>query len=156
MRVFGWLRLLLRDEGSGGGRDHGVARNQRVRAGSVVRMTGGEWRGEEAIVDWVKPNGDMEVRLIRNGRRVPTGTNKVEVLTRSTTPNQVAVRRGMEVRVNAGEWRGRVATVTDVASNGKIWARITGGSTSANADPGSLRGKEIRLYEHQVDVIGRG
>lgn len=165
MRVLGWvwklIRALLRDEGtdsrSGGGN---LARrnaygNQPVRAGSLVRLTAGEWKGEEAIVDSVRTNGDMDVTLKRLGRQVRTGRNKVEVLTRSSTPNQTAIRKDMRVRVNRGEWRGRVATVTEVHSNGQVWARITGGSTDTNSDPDSLRGREIKVWSSDVELIGR-
>lgn len=164
MKIFGWLwkllRMMMQDEGSDGARGRNVARpnaygHQRIRAGSPVRLTAGEWRGEEAIVDTARSNGDLTVTLTRTGRKLNTGTNKVEVLSRTSQPNQTRARKGMDIRINEGDHCGRVATVTEVTTDGRIYAKITGGSTEQNSDPDSLRGKEIRVWEHQVTLIGR-
>lgn len=158
----GWMKtfakLLVTDD-----KNHAAPKGQRVTniygkqsvyQGSIVRLLSGEWKGEDAVVTHVSSSGQIEAQVQRNGRTVRTWENKVQVLKGTQNRNQTLPRKGMQVRINRGEYRGRIGIISDVHSNGKIWVKITGGN-DPGFDPRADKGKEVTSWQQDVTLIGR-
>lgn len=159
----GWfktfLKMLVTDDSQPQASKGQLARGridgrQIVRVGSFVRLTEGEWKGEDAVVEAARPNGELTVTVQRNGRSIRTWEHKVQALRGATKANQTAARTGMKCRINRGDWRGRVGVITDVNTSGVVWVRITGGNESGH-DSNADTGKEVRCNSNDLTLLGR-